>query len=78
MKTIREYVKSIKLNKANVEHCLEHGVINGSLLIDIENVLKSYGEQCIKNYKTGNNICGQTCDCISREQCQFKPTNLNT
>jgi hypothetical protein len=35
-KRAKEYVKTIKLNKANVDYCLEHGRVNGFLLIDIE------------------------------------------
>lgn len=39
-KRAKEYVKTIKLNKANVDYCLEHGRVNGFLLIDIENAVE--------------------------------------
>lgn len=39
-KRAKEYVKTIKLNKANVDYCLEHGMVNGFLLIDIENAVE--------------------------------------
>ena len=39
-KRAKEYVKTIKLNKANVAYCLEHGRVNGFLLIDIENAVE--------------------------------------
>ena len=43
-KRAKEYVKTIKLNKANVDYCLEHGRVNGFLLIDIEKAV-DLGEQ---------------------------------
>lgn len=39
-KRAKEYIKTIKLNKANVDYCLEHGRVNGFLLIDIENAVE--------------------------------------
>lgn len=39
-KRAKEYVKTIKLNKANVDYCVEHGRVNGFLLIDIENAVE--------------------------------------
>ena len=39
-KRAKEYVKTIKINKANVDYCLEHGRVNGFLLIDIENAVE--------------------------------------
>lgn len=39
-KRAEEYIKTIKLNKANVDYCLEHGRVNGFLLIDIENAVE--------------------------------------
>lgn len=39
-KRAKKYVKTIELNKANVDYCLEHGGVNGFLLIDIENAVE--------------------------------------
>ena len=39
-KRAKEYIKTIKLNKANVDYCLDHGRVSGFLLIDIENAVE--------------------------------------
>lgn len=39
-KRAEEYIKTIELNKANVDYCLDHGRVSGFLLIDIENAVE--------------------------------------
>lgn len=39
-KRAKEYIKTIELNKANVDYCLDHGRVSGFLLIDIENAVE--------------------------------------
>lgn len=45
IKTPKELISNMYTNAANLKHIAETGVINGSLLIDIENVMKSYAAQ---------------------------------
>ena len=42
MATKREFIANIKVDKANLEHIAKTGVINGSLLIDIEKAMEDY------------------------------------
>lgn len=42
MKTSRDYILEIITNKSNLQHIADSGKINGSLLIDIEKVMKLY------------------------------------
>ena len=54
-KRAEEYIKTIKLNKANVDYCLEHGRVNGFLLIDIEKAVElaeQDAEEEIARYRT--------------------------
>lgn len=44
-KTARDYISEIKLNRANVEHILQYGNINGSLLVDLERIMNLYADQ---------------------------------
>ena len=39
-KRAKEYIKTIELNKANVDYCLDHGRVSCFLLIDIENAVE--------------------------------------
>lgn len=48
MKTAREYISELRLNKANVDHCVQYNTINGTLLIDLESMLKDYAKQCVE------------------------------
>lgn len=50
-KRAKEYVKTIKLNKANVDYCLEHGRVNGFLLIDIENAVELAEQDAEERHK---------------------------
>lgn len=50
-KRAKEYVKTIKLNKANVDYCLEHGRVNGFLLIDIENAVELAEQDAEEQYQ---------------------------
>ena len=50
-KRAKEYIKTIKLNKANVDYCLEHGRVNGFLLIDIENAVELAEQDAEERHK---------------------------
>ena len=45
MKTKRDFIDEIKVNEANFKYCAETGIINGTLLIDIENAMQKYTDQ---------------------------------
>lgn len=40
----RELIKTIQINKANLEHIAKTGNINGTLLIEIERVMAEYAQ----------------------------------
>ena len=50
-KRAKEYIKTIKLNKANVDYCLDHGRVNGFLLIDIENAVELAEQDAEERHK---------------------------
>lgn len=50
-KTARDYISEIKLNRANVEHILQYGNINGSLLVDLERIMDNYANQKVIELK---------------------------
>lgn len=53
-KTPRDFIKGISVDKANLQHIAETGVINGSLLVDIEYAIRDYAAQEKANmYKIG-------------------------
>lgn len=45
MKTKRDFIREITTNEANFRYCAETGVINGTLLVDIENAMQKYADQ---------------------------------
>ena len=45
MKTPRDYIRLITVNKSNLQHIANTGIINGSLLIGIENIMKEYAKE---------------------------------
>jgi len=45
MKSKREFIKEIIPNRANFQYCAEKGVVNGSLLADIERIMQKYANQ---------------------------------
>lgn len=55
-KTARDYIAELKLNRANVDNILDYGNVNGTLLIDLENMLRSYGRQCAESAIITNKI----------------------
>jgi len=44
----KELIKSIHIDKANLEHIAKTGNINGTLLIEIERVMEEYAKTCNK------------------------------
>lgn len=53
MKTKRDFINEIKVNEANFKHCAETGVINGTLLLDIENAMQKYADHQLNLYGVG-------------------------
>ena len=45
MKTKRDFISEITTNEPNFKYCAKTGVINGTLLVDIEKVMQKYAEQ---------------------------------
>ena len=45
MKTPRDYIRLITTDKSNLQHITNTGIINGSLLIGIENIMKEYARE---------------------------------
>lgn len=45
MKTPREYIRLITIDKSNLQHIINTGVVNGSLLIGIETIMKEYAKE---------------------------------
>lgn len=62
-KTIRELVKEIQVDASNLKHISKTGVINGSLLLSIDNVATRYASQ----FKTNNDLI-TTEICVLRER----------
>lgn len=50
-KRAKEYIKTIELNKANVDYCLDHGRVSGFLLIDIENAVELAEQDAEERHK---------------------------
>lgn len=42
---IRDLIKTIHIDKSNLEHIAKTGVINGTLLIEIERVFEDYAQE---------------------------------
>lgn len=45
MNTIDELIKTIVPNRANFQYCMENQIINGSLYVSIERIMKEYAKQ---------------------------------
>jgi hypothetical protein len=53
MKTSRQYIQEIKVNSANAEYIATTGIINGSLLVDLENAFESYAKDKVNQALRG-------------------------
>ena len=51
MKTPRDYIKEIKPNDMNLKHIAETGIINATLLIDIEQIMVEYAMQKVNEQR---------------------------
>lgn len=45
MKPAREYIKSLTIDKSNLQHIANTGVLNGSLLLDLEKAMKEHARE---------------------------------
>lgn len=62
--TARELIKTIKPDKSNFDYCSEKGVINGSLLIDIESKMEEYADLKFKELREENDKLRKALDHI--------------
>ena len=61
--TKREIIKTIHVDRANLEHISKTGNINGTLLIELERIMNQYAEQEAKayaNWLSNQVIAGRT------------------
>ncbi len=49
--TPRDYIKEIKPNDMNLKHIAETGIINATLLIDIERIMIEYAKQKVSEQR---------------------------
>ncbi|MNK26423.1 hypothetical protein D3C87_447590 [compost metagenome] len=53
MKTSRQHIQEIKVNSANAEYIATTGIINGSLLVDLEKAFESYAKDKVNESLRG-------------------------
>jgi len=74
MKTKRDFIYEIKVNEANFKYCAETGIINGTLLIDIENAMQKYTDQQLLLHGVVFNEAENCAKCLKPKQ--MKPNTI--
>lgn len=80
MKTRRDLIKTIIIDKSNFEHIAKTGNINGTLLIEIERVMEEYSS---KKFTQGYtcacaNLVRKTGDADGTLECELLADNIST